>query len=91
MAKLKKPSLSVNNKEKAFGYEIIGIVSILISIISLARFGLIGKYLVLTFSLLFGDWYFIFIVLVGFFGIYCLIFHKRIELKSITVPPLLLR
>lgn len=83
MAKLKKPSLSVNNKEKAFGYEIIGIVSILISIISLARFGLIGKYLVLTFSLLFGDWYFIFIVLVGFFGIYCLIFHKRIELKSI--------
>lgn len=83
MAKLKKPTLSMNNKEKAFVYEIIGIVSLLVSIISLARFGLIGKYLVLAFGLLFGDWYFIFIVLVGFFGIYCLVFHKRIELKSV--------
>lgn len=83
MAKLKNAKLSMNNKEKAFVYEIIGIVSLLTSIISLARFGLIGKYLVLSFSLLFGDWYFIFIVLVGVFGVYCLVFHKKIEIKSI--------
>lgn len=83
MAKLKKPKLDINKKEKAFVYEIIGIVAILITIISLAKFGLIGKYLVLSFSLLFGDWYFIFIILVGIFGLYCLIFHKKFELKSI--------
>lgn len=83
MAKLKKATLSMNNKEKSFAYEIIGIVSLLISLISIARFGLIGKYLVLSFSLLFGDWYFVFIGLVGVFGVYCLIFHKKIELKSI--------
>lgn len=83
MAKLKKATLSMNNKEKSFAYEIIGIVSLLISLISIAKFGVIGKYLVLTFSLLFGDWYFIFIALVGVFGVYCLIFHKKVELKSI--------
>lgn len=83
MAKLKKATLSMNNKEKSFAYEIIGIVSLLISLISIARFGIIGKYLVLAFSLMFGDWYFVFIGLVGLFGVYCLIFHKKIELKSI--------
>lgn len=83
MAKLKKATLSMNNKEKSFAYEIIGIISLLISLISIAKFGLIGKYLVLTFSLLFGDWYFVFIALVGLFGVYCLIFHKKVELKSI--------
>lgn len=83
MAKLKKATISMNNKEKSFAYEIIGIASLLISLISIAKFGLIGKYLVLAFSLLFGDWYFIFIGLVGIFGVYCLIFHKKVELKSI--------
>ena len=83
MAKMKSAKLSMNNKEKAFVYEIIGIISLLTSIIALARFGIIGKYLVLSFSLLFGDWYFIFIVLVGIFGVYCLVFHKKIEIKSI--------
>ena len=83
MAKMKSAKLSMNNKEKAFVYEIIGIISLLVSIIALARFGLIGKYLVLAFSLLFGDWYFIFIILVGVFGVYCLLFHKKIEIKSI--------
>lgn len=83
MAKLKKPKLDINKKEKAFVYEIIGIFAIIIAIISLAKFGLIGKYLVLSFSLLFGDWYFVFIILIGIFGIYCLIFHKKFELKSI--------
>ena len=82
MAKMKSAKLSMNNKEKAFVYEIIGIISLLVSIIALARFGLIGKYLVLAFSLLFGDWYFIFIILVGVFGVYCLLFHKKIEIKS---------
>ena len=83
MPKLKKPKLDINKKEKAFIYEIIGIVAILLAIIALAKFGLIGKYLVLAFCLLFGDWYFIFIILVGIFGLYCLIFHKKFELKSI--------
>ena len=50
MGKLKKPKLDINKREKTFVYEIIGIVSILITIISLARFGLIGKYLVLSLS-----------------------------------------
>lgn len=83
MAKLKKAKLSMNNKEKSFAYEIIGIVSLLIALISIARFGLVGKYLVLAFSLLFGDWYFVFIALVGIFGVYCLVFHKKVELKSV--------
>ena len=90
MAKLKKATLSMNNKEKSFAYEIIGILSLLISFISIAKFGLIGKYLVLSFSLLFGDWYFLFIGLVGLFGIYCLVFHKKIELKSIRYYGILL-
>lgn len=83
MAKLKKATLSMNNKEKAFIYEVIGIISLVVSIIAIARFGIIGKYLVLTFCLLFGDWYFIFIILLGFFGIYSLVFHKKIEFKSV--------
>lgn len=90
MAKTKKPVVENSKKEKTFFYEILGIISLLISFIAFARFGIIGQYLMLTFRFLFGDWYFVFIILLALFGLYCLLVHQRVEIKSIRYYGLLL-
>jgi len=83
MGKEKISSIDEEKKEFTFFYEILGIISIIIALISIARFGFIGKYGMLCFRLLFGDWYFIFIIALAAMGLYFLICHKRLELKNI--------
>lgn len=83
MAKEKRAEVENKKKERTFFYEIVGIICILVSLISLARLGLIGRYGMLLFRLLFGDWYFIFIFLLAGLGIFFLFAHQRFEVKSI--------
>ena len=56
MGKEKKRKEDGDKKELTFYYEIVGIITILISIITLARLGNSGKWLMIFFKLLFGDW-----------------------------------
>ena len=46
-------------------------------------FNIVGKYGMLTFRLFFGDWYFIFLLLLGALGVYFLFVHHRFTIKNI--------
>ena len=83
MPKKKVSTVETQKKEKIFYYEIIGIACLIISAFSFTKLGLFGTYLMLTFRLLFGDWYFIFTFLLFIYGLYCLLVHKRLKVVSI--------
>ena len=59
MGKEKVKSNSEVKKQSVFYLEIVGVVLVLISFITLINIGLIGNYLTLIFKLLFGDWHFL--------------------------------
>lgn len=88
----KEKTSEINNKEKEFTFlfEIIGIICILISLISIARLGIIGYYGMLTFRLFFGDWYFIFLFSLGALGVFFLFCHRMISIKNIRYLGILL-
>jgi hypothetical protein len=58
MGKEKKMYIEQNKKELTFYYELIGVSTILLSLLALARLGLVGYYLMMSFRIVFGDWYF---------------------------------
>lgn len=90
MAKEKVSEQEIKNKEFVFLYEVIGVICILISILSIFRLGFLGLYGMLAFRLLFGDWYFLFIGLLAGLGVYFLLMHHRFELNSIRYVGILL-
>lgn len=83
MAKEKRPSIEQERRDQTFYYEIIGLVSLIIPILALARLGVVGFYLMLTFRIIFGDWYFLFLIALIIFGIRSLLVHKPLNLKNI--------
>lgn len=82
MAKEKISNIDKEKKEVTFYYEIIGVVFILLGIISITRLGRAGTIIALTFKLLFGDWYFLFIIFILYFGVKLLIKHTPIKIKT---------
>ncbi len=82
MAKEKKLVLEQNKKELTFYYELIGVITILISLIALARLGVVGYYIMMIFRITFGDWYFAFLLALLLYGIYCLFKHHSISVKN---------
>ena len=82
MAKEKKMILEQNKKELTFYYELIGVTTILLSLIALARLGIVGYYVMMTFRIVFGDWYFAFLLALLLFGIYCLFKHQPLSLLN---------
>lgn len=82
MAKEKKMTLEQNKKDLTFYYELIGVSTILISLLALARLGMVGYYIMMVFRIIFGDWYFAFLLALLLFGIYCLFKHQPLNLKN---------
>ena len=83
MGKEKKQSAEGNKKESIFYYELLGLIQIIISIVSLIKLGIVGLYLALLFKLLFGEWYFIIILLLFFNGIRMIISHETFNYKNL--------
>lgn len=83
MGKEKIASIDNKRKEYTFYYEIVGIICLIIAIVTIARLGIIGLYAMLIFRLLFGDWYFLFVILLGLAGLYFLIVHRAMQIKNI--------
>lgn len=83
MPKKKITKIETEKKERIFYYEILGIICLIIALFSITRLGAFGTYLMLTFRLLFGDWYFLMILLLFLYGIYCLLVHKKMKIISI--------
>ncbi len=82
MAKEKRMTLEQNKRELTFYYELIGVGAILLSLIALARLGLVGYYIMMAFRIIFGDWYFAFLLALLLFGIYCLFRHQPLNVKN---------
>lgn len=83
MAKEKYLQYEKEKKDLTFYYEIIGIISIIIPVLGFARLGLIGFYIMLIFKIVFGDWYFLFLLAIFSYGLRCLIYHKPMNFKRL--------
>ena len=85
MAKEKHLRYETETKDLTFYYEIVGIISIILPILAFARLGLIGFYIMLIFKIVFGDWYFLFLLAFFCYGLRCLIYHKPMNFKALRV------
>lgn len=83
MAKEKVQQIEIKDNERLFHYEIIGIVILILSIFAITKMGLIGLYLLLIIKVLFGDWYFLIIMLLIAYAIRCIIFHNKLSINNI--------
>ncbi len=82
MAKEKKTTIEQNQKELTFYYEIIGIICLIIPVLGLARLGTLGYYIMMSFRIAFGDWYFAILLALVLYGLRCLLYHKPLRLKN---------
>lgn len=83
MAKEKRRLIEEKEQQVTmFYYEIIGSFSIIFSITTLGKLGKIGNIFTIFFKVAFGDWYWIFILFILFFGIYSLFMHNKFNFKS---------
>ncbi|MFA7435376.1 MAG: DNA translocase FtsK 4TM domain-containing protein [Bacilli bacterium] len=82
MAKDKKRNIDDKKEETLFYHELIGIIFIIFSISILGQLGKIGSFLTNIFKVTFGDWYWIVILFLLFFGIVNLFTHKNFDFKN---------
>lgn len=83
MGKEKKRTVDEQEKEETlFYYELIGIVFIIVSITILGELGKLGTFFTILFKVTFGDWYWIFLVFLLFFGFVNLFKHKSFDFKN---------
>ena len=85
MAKEKHLKFEQESKDLTFYYEIVGILSLIIPVLAFARLGLVGFYIMLVFKILFGDWYFLFLLAIFCYGLRCLIYHKPMNFKALRI------
>lgn len=78
----KRNNDEVKKSETLFYYEIIGVILIIFSVTILGKFGKIGSFFTIIFKTIFGDWFWLFILLILFIGIYSLFLHKKFDFKS---------
>ena len=90
MGKEKHPSIEQERKDLTFYYEIIGLFSLIIPILALARLGVVGFYIMLTFRIVFGDWYFLILIALIAFGIRSLLVHKPLNWKNVRTIGILM-
>ena len=70
-----------DEKVTLFYYEIIGAIIIILSIVTLGKLGKIGEVFSKIFKVMFGDWFFIFVFIILFIGIYYLFIHEPFYYK----------
>lgn len=82
MSKEKKLKADVQKKETPFYYETIGFIAIIIVIIMFGRLGKIGNILNITFMVIFGDWYWLFVLFILIYGFSNILTHKNFNFKN---------
>ncbi|MDD4000640.1 MAG: hypothetical protein PHX62_07085 [Bacilli bacterium] len=83
MGKEKKRNVDELEKEETtFYYELIGIIFIIFSITVLGELGKIGSFMLIFFKVVFGDWYWIIVLFLLFFGFQSLLRHKSFNFKN---------
>lgn len=83
MGKDKKRSADEHKEESTlFYHELIGIIFIILSIAILGKLGTVGNFMLVFFKVLFGDWFWIVVLFLLFFGAYNLFRHKKFDFKN---------
>lgn len=82
MGKDKKLKSDNEKKQTPFYYETIGFISIIIVIIVFGRLGKIGSFLTITFMIIFGDWYWLYVLMILIFGVTNILTHKSFNFKN---------
>lgn len=82
MSKEKKLKSDNEKKETPFFYETIGFLFIIIVIIIFGELGKIGLILNIFFMVLFGDWYWLIVLFILFFGLSNIFTHHRFNFKN---------
>lgn len=83
MGKEKKRNFEETKKEETlFYYELIGVITIVLSITILGKLGKIGSLFTIFFKVAFGDWYWFFLIFVLFLGFYSLFKHQKFPIKN---------
>ena len=83
MAKEKIQSAEIKENSKVFHYEILGIILLVTGMFAVAKLGILGIYANLIVKVLFGDWYFVIILLMCVYGIRCILVHRRLKISNI--------
>ena len=84
MAKEKFQTVETKKNERIFHYEILGIILFVLTIFTIAKLGVVGKYLMLTVKVLFGDWYFLIVLLTMAYSIRCILIHQKLKFRNIS-------
>ncbi len=83
---MSKVKVELNKEETStetyFYFEFIGMITILIALILLAKLGIIGQFLSILFLFVFGDWYWLILFSAIFYGGNMIFRHKLIVLKT---------
>lgn len=83
MGKEKKRSADEQEKqETTFYYELVGIIFIIFSITVLGELGKIGSFMLVLFKVALGDWYWVIILFLLFYGFQSLLTHKSFNFKN---------
>jgi len=82
MAKDKKMKIEETKKETPFYYETIGFLAIIFVVIIFGELGIVGRYLTIFFMLIFGDWYWLIVLYILFFGLSNILTHDAFDFKN---------
>lgn len=83
MSKDKKRAIEDENpKETLFYYEVIGSIIIILSVTILGKLGKVGSLASIFFRIIFGDWHWLFVLYILFYGFYLLFMHTKYNFKG---------
>jgi len=82
MSKEKKLKMDETKKETPFYYETIGFIALIFVIIVFGQLGRIGEILNIFFMVAFGDWYWLTVLFILFFGLSNILTHRRFDFKN---------
>ncbi len=81
----KRKVLEDKTKEGLVYFEIWGILFILFSLILLSELGPVGKTLNTLVMMIFGDWYWLILIFMFYYGVMMIIYHEFITFSSIKI------
>lgn len=80
--KEKKSKEEIKQGIGQFYYETIGMISLIIAVVIVAKLGTVGSFLTIFLKVIFGDWYLLIVVLIMIYGIYLILNHHGFNFKN---------
>ena len=78
----KKSKEEIKQGPGQFYYETIGMISLIIAVVIIAKLGTVGSFLTIFLKVLFGDWYLLIVIIIMIFGVYLILNHHGFNFKN---------